>query len=329
MKNTKILGLIPIMLLLFSVLFFIYNIEDCATDEEILQNVFMEVKTEDDETVEQIEHISKIPIQVVEHDGAGYIIKEENLENDNIIDSEGQQVVEDVQKEEIQLENNKGENELKENIHTHNKQTIRIAPTCYNEGEEKVICESCNFVFERKKIAKLIHDWEYICEDEATPEQSGKILYRCNICFDGKEVETKFDVVNKTKLYVPALDLSVDIQFTECNQENTDKYDVCCDMDFINENNPLFWGHNNRTMKNLHKIKVGDIIYFVYNNKVEKYVVTISEEGYKIDGGTNIMGKKSEIKCISKCENKTLHFFTCYQTPFNPNGRWIVLAEKV
>lgn len=315
MKNTKIFGLIPIILLLFSVLFFIYNIEDCATDEEVLLSISKNVETLENQVVEY-----NIPIKIVEHDNDGYFVKED------VTEDEKQQIVET---ENVQSEYIKGEKEEEKEIHVHNKQVVYTEPNCYKDGEEKVVCKECNFVFEKKKIDKIKHEWENICEVEATPEKDGKIIYRCKICFNGKEEKIKFDVTDKTKLYIPSLDLNIDIEFAECNQENTDKYDVCCDMNLIDKNNPLFWGHNNRTMKDLYKIKVGDIIYFVYDNKIEKYVVTISEEGYIIDDGANIMGKESKVKCISKYGNKTLHFFTCHQTIFNYNARWIVLAEKV
>ena len=100
-------------------------------------------------------------------------------------------------------------------------------------------------------------------------------------------------------------------------------------MNFINKNNPLFFGHNTRTFGKLHKLKIGDLIYFTINGKTTVYKVTVSEEGYLIHNNTNIEGKDTGTLCIKPYEKNTLHFFTCYPTIFNYNARWIVLAEKI
>ena len=39
-------------------------------------------------------------------------------------------------------------------------------------------------------------------------------------------------------------------------------------MNFINNDNPLFFGHNTRTLGRLYKIKVGDLIYFTINGEI-------------------------------------------------------------
>lgn len=128
---------------------------------------------------------------------------------------------------------------------------------------------------------------------------------------------------------IPSIDLNVEIVLAECNQHNTDLYDICCDMNFINENNPVFFGHSTRSLSQLYRIRVGDLIYFTIDGKTETYKVTVSEKGKLINGGVNIEGVTSHELCISNKEVPTLHFFTCHSTLFNPSGRWIVLAEKI
>lgn len=313
MNKINFFCIISILLFLFSIFFFISNIEECATDEEVLLSI----------TSTSIEKSEKIENTKNEED----IILIEKV-NDSI-NVQNKVNNEDENSCSIEEEQNKTKEDKNENEHKHTKITMSEKANCYAEGYEKTYCDSCGYVFEYNKIVKTEHDWEKVLRIEATPIENGKILYRCRICYTGKDEIINYEKNNKTNLYIPSINLNCDVVIAECNQQNTDKYDICCDMDFIDNNNPLFFGHNTGTLKNLYKVKVGDIIYFTYNNEIRKYKVIVSEEGYLYNGGTDIVGKETDTHCISILENETLHFFTCYQTVFNPNGRWIVLAERI
>lgn len=209
------------------------------------------------------------------------------------------------------------------------KNIIVTERTCTSRGEIQTVCEKCQKVLDTQYSPQYNHQWIYYSEVFATPVKDGSITYQCFHC-ETEKTETEPFVQNGTiNICIPSVRLNKEVIFAECNQTNTDKYDISCDMNYINEKNPLFFGHNTQSLGRLSSLKVGDLIYFTVNGKTTTYKVTISEEGTLIDGGKNIQGNTSGELCISPREKETLHFFTCYNALTNPNSRWIVLAEKV
>lgn len=212
----------------------------------------------------------------------------------------------------------------------HTEENIIISErTCTSRGEIQTVCSVCKKILNTQYSPQYTHQWIQIADTFPTPFKEGSITYQCYHCEEEKIEKVVFEKQGSYNLCIPALRLNCAITVAECNQSNTDKYDVCCDFNFINQDNPLFFGHNTKTLGKIHKLKKGDIIYFTANDITFTYKVTISEEGELIDGGQNIRGIESGELCISKKEKETLHFFTCHQTPFRPNGRWIVLAEAM
>lgn len=213
---------------------------------------------------------------------------------------------------------------------SHKTTTITTEATCKNNGEIKTVCSVCNTVLSTKLTAKGCHTNLTLLEEiEPTPFEDGRRVHKCGYCKEEITVILKFWQNGDVNLCIPAIGVNCEINLGECNQSNTDKYDVTCDMNFIDNNNPLFFGHSTRTLGKLHKLKVGDLIYFTIDGKTSVYKVTISEEGFLINGGIDIQGKETGTSCIAPCKTNTLHFFTCYSTIFNYNSRWIVLAEKI
>lgn len=212
----------------------------------------------------------------------------------------------------------------------HKPTTITVEATCKNNGETKTICSICNDVLDVKTTEKGCHTNLVLLEEvNPTPISDGYRIHKCGYCGEKITVTIKFEKNGDTNLYIPSVGINCEIHLGECNQSNTDKFDVTCDMNFINNDNPLFFGHNTRTLGRLYKVKVGDLIYFTINGETAIYKVIISEEGDLINGGIDIQGKETGTSCIAPCDKNTLHFFTCYSTIFNYNSRWIVLAEKV
>lgn len=212
----------------------------------------------------------------------------------------------------------------------HKPTTITIEATCKNNGEIRTICSVCNTILSTKTTAKGCHtDLILLKEIEPTPLADGYRIHKCSYCNEEIVVTLQFWQNGEVNLYIPSVGINAEVNLGECNQANTNEFDITCDMNFINNKNPLFFGHNTRTLGKLHKIKVGDLIYFTINNKTTVYKVVVSEEGSLVNGGIDIKGKETGTSCISPCENETIHFFTCYHTIFNYNSRWIVLAEKI
>ena len=209
------------------------------------------------------------------------------------------------------------------------KDVVITERSCYSNGEIRTICETCNATIDTQYSVQYNHQWIYVSEVFPTPIKDGSITYRCYHCDTRKTEVEKFKQKGSVNLCIPSQRIDVEVFLGECNQSNTNQYDVSCDMNLINNNNPVFFGHSTRTLGRLYNLKVGDYIYFTIDGKTTAYKVTVSEEGNLACGGTNIQGKQTGELCISNKDKNTLHFFTCYYTPFNMNGRWIVLAEKV
>jgi sortase (surface protein transpeptidase) len=163
----------------------------------------------------------------------------------------------------------------------------------------------------------------------ASPVKNGVNTLKCKVCNFVKYEEIHFKQKGDVNLCIPAIEMNAEVVLAECNQKNTDTNDTSCDLNFINADNPLFFGHDINSFGKLYKLTVGDLIYFTMNGKTETYKIVVSEEGKLVNGGIDIEGLTTGARCLDVSKNKTLHFFTCHRTIYRPNGRWIVLAELV
>ena len=212
----------------------------------------------------------------------------------------------------------------------HTQENIIISErTCTSDGEIQTICSVCKTILDVTKSKQYQHQWIEISSIFPTPVSYGSITYQCYHCEIEKTDTVEFSPKGETNLCIPKIKLNVEVTLAACNQRNTDTYDICCDVNFINNNNPVIFGHNTRSLGKIYKLEVGDIIYFTLNGETAAYIVTVSEEGTLYNGNTNIKGDTTGELVISNKEPYTLHFFTCYSNPFKPNSRWIVLAEKI
>ena len=160
----------------------------------------------------------------------------------------------------------------------------------------------------------------------ATPEENGVDYYNCRFCDYSYEVETVFEPVSDNSLLIPSIMLHETVAITDLSQSAVDNNDIIANYDHWGENDPIICGHVHYVLQNLCKVKVGDTIYFTRDGITEKYVVTRSEEGTLVNGGTNIKGNESGELAMFSSDIPTLHFYTCHGIF---GSRWIVIAEKV
>lgn len=119
-------------------------------------------------------------------------------------------------------------------------------------------------------------------------------------------------------LSMPSVNIEAECTYASNIQENTDTYDIvhAKGLSFIRLS-----GHNTRSLKNLHNVKVGD--EFTYNGVA--YLVTFSGTGRVTEDWENVISDKTGelLLCTSDIE-----LITCYQTHLNKLNRWVVLGEE-
>ncbi len=211
----------------------------------------------------------------------------------------------------------------------HKLQHSSVMSTCTGVGYSKDVCTKCNKEFNYKTIDKSPHLFASTSMTFASPVKNGVNTLECKVCNLVKYEEIRFKQKGDVNLCIPAIEMNAEVVLAECNQKNTDANDISCDLNFINADNPLFFGHDINSFGKLYKLTVGDLIYFTMNGKTETYKIVVSEEGKLVNGGIDIEGLTTGARCLDVGENKTLHFFTCHRTIYRPNGRWIILAELV
>lgn len=212
----------------------------------------------------------------------------------------------------------------------HKLQDVVISKsTCTTNGVTKTICQNCKTEFNTKYTDKIKHSWKENKNQLPTPIKDGFIEYKCSSCGLLKQESVSFQKVGENNLYIPSLSFNKKVTLANCNQSNTDKYDICCDIGVIDEKNPLFFGHNTGSFSKLDQVKIGDLIYFTIGDKTTVYKVTVSEPAIVVNNGYNIKGLLTGEMCLSQKDTETLHFFTCYNVLFKQGNRWIVVAEKV
>ena len=211
----------------------------------------------------------------------------------------------------------------------HKLQHFSVMPTCTGVGYSKDVCTQCNKEFNYKTINKSPHLFASTSMTFASPVKNGVNTLKCKVCNLVKYEEIHFKQKGDLNLCIPAIEMNAEVVLAECNQKNTDTNDISCDLNFINADNPLFFGHDINSFGKLYKLTVGDLIYFTMDGKTETYKIIVSEEGKLVNGGIDIEGLITGTRCLDVNENKTLHFFTCHRTIYRPNGRWIILAELV
>lgn len=119
-------------------------------------------------------------------------------------------------------------------------------------------------------------------------------------------------------LSMPSVGIEADCTYVVNIQENTDKYDIvhAKGLSFIRLS-----GHNTRSLKDLHKVQVGD--EFTYNGVA--YIVTFSGTGRVTDDWENVTCAETGdlLLCSSDIE-----LITCHNTKENSMNRWVVLGRE-
>lgn len=120
------------------------------------------------------------------------------------------------------------------------------------------------------------------------------------------------------RLEMPTAGISVDCVYTSGNQDGVDTYDVVHSTGVTSCIRLL--GHNNRTMKSLHNVQVGD--EFTYNGVT--YVVVFSGTGVVNDAWDNVISDATGELLLY---NHAVELITCHNTYLNKGNRWVVLAD--
>lgn len=213
----------------------------------------------------------------------------------------------------------------KHNIKHH---TIKSA-TCTEAGITQEVCNDCHTVISTISIPKISHNFKVASETPATPFSDGLTIYRCTYCRAINEV-----VQNKITIrdfYIPSVGINVDVHVGECNQYNTDNYDVNCSY-LYGKRHPIIFGHDYNTLGKIYGVKNGDLIYLKQDGEIITYRVTISDIGlnvYSNGGVVNIVSASTGEKCLFYDEGSAIHIFTCYYDIRYGNCRWMIVAEKI
>ncbi len=85
--------------------------------------------------------------------------------------------------------------EIKYGNSNYTKKVKVTSPTCYSEGKEETVCNTCGYVESTKTLPKTAHAETYEKITDATCSAEGKIEYLCRICNEVVKTES-----------VPALD---------------------------------------------------------------------------------------------------------------------------
>ena len=200
-------------------------------------------------------------------------------------------------------------------------------PSCSKYGIIQDICQFCNAIISTRDIPVTSHNFVVISKTFATPYNEGVTKYTCDVC--NRTKETIQERIWVKGLYIPSVDINVDINIGDCNQYNTDNYDVNCAYNLLGEKRPVIFGHNTGTLGKIYDIKKGDLIYLLQNETVVTYKVTVSDVGIDIDDSSNIQSVNTGQKCLFYNEQGALHMFTCYNDYRYGNCRWMVIAERI
>lgn len=214
-------------------------------------------------------------------------------------------------------------------MHSETRTVISVAPTCYEDGVEDVVCEECNTKLRSNPVAKLEHSFsDWAVSIEATPYANGEMYRACKYC--GKKETKSYEFSLPTNsIYIPGTGIQTSIYLGEFTQADTNSHDLVYShpwMFGMGDNDPFVIGHSYRTMGKLPRTQVGQYIYLNVNGCIETYQVAISEYATVTDDEQNMIGSDGT-SIFSNLGTKTLHLYTCYGS--NRNGRWIVLARLV
>lgn len=203
-------------------------------------------------------------------------------------------------------------------------------PTCNEQGEGLKVCSICGRILRINSIIinKLgcnYNDWSI--SKKATPLSEGIKTRNCLRCSKEETQSYIFNTIGKDYIYIPTANIHSKLYVGALTQSNIDIYDLVYDTDYYGVKGVWVLGHQYGTLRDLHKVKVGDIIYIGVNNISKGYVVRYSEFALQNESKTDIIGQTSNVSVLSNLEGETLHIYTCYGK--EKDHRWMVLAELI
>lgn len=204
------------------------------------------------------------------------------------------------------------------------------SPTCDENGEGYRICSICGRIL---RINTVVIDnlgcnfGDWVISKKCTPLSDGEKIRTCIRCENLGYQSYQFNTIGKNYIYIPTADIHTKLYIGDLTQSNIDIYDLVYDRDYYGIDGVWVLGHQYGSLKNLHKTKVGDMIYIGVNGISKGYVVRYSEFALQNSNKTDIIGQTSNISVLSNLDGETLHIYTCYGK--EKNHRWMVLAELV
>jgi hypothetical protein len=210
-------------------------------------------------------------------------------------------------------------------LHFHVYQNVGDEPTCTADAQGQFVCVCGDSYI--KTLAATGHSYSsWKVTKSATPTKDGTESRSCHYCGDKQTRSIEFKYAGSNAIYIRSAGLNVRLNHGEFDQDSVDKYDVViayptyCKGAFV-------LGHKTRSMKVLHKTKIGDIIYLRIDGNVTRYKVIISEYAFQNKEQNDIVGQTTGISMWDESHGDTLHLYTCHGS--NKDGRWLVLAVKI
>ena len=224
-----------------------------------------------------------------------------------------------------------GEQETREYVcvHTNTHEEVVVDATCTVKGTMNIVCDECTKVIDVKDIAVTEHVFgKWVVTKKATPEENGIKVRSCS-CGKEESANITFNVAGNNSIYIPSANINVKYVVAPFTQAAVDKYDVICNYNRINEDNPIVLGHNTGSLKKLYNTNVGSYIYFFEDGVMSKYKVVVSERAIETKGCTELEGLETGYELFDSYSGDTVRLYTCYQDKELGKIRWIVCAEKV
>ena len=200
--------------------------------------------------------------------------------------------------------------------------------SCDTPGYGYKICSCCGRILRRDfnysdSLGCTFGDW--VIKEKATPLSNGVKVRNCIRCDNYEEEVYNFNTISNNFIYIPTADIHSKLYVGALTQSNIDKYDLVYNVDYYGTKGPWVLGHQYGTLKNLYKVKIGDIIYIGVGNNIKSYIVRYSEFALQNERKTDIVGQTSNLSVLTDLEKETLHLYTCYGK--DKDHRWMVLAE--
>lgn len=200
---------------------------------------------------------------------------------------------------------------------------------CETAGYTRIVCSDCGTCISESVIPAKDHTWnEWMVTVKANPFTNGSMTRACSIC--GKEEKKEYaENIGDTHLYIPSVNIDSDITAGTITQECVDANNAVYGVFEYNGGFPCITGHNNKVLKTLRNVCVGDHIWLWVNGEVKEYEVYVAEAAvYDRDNTHDIVGNNTTDVTYLSADTKDLRLYTCLTGKID-NNRFLVLAREI